>query len=139
MPVSTNIDLLNAFDNNEQVQSAKLNVTDEHAGQVVAMEILRELKAVFALVALNIHFFGEFLLQGPAVEAYNTSTPEELNVIAASGLERAKRHPTAAVHLLTSRDLAQAKGLAESFFEHGYTTIMDALSMENKCTFRRQG
>lgn len=122
MPVSTNVDLLNAFDNNEQVQSAKLDATNEHAAQVVAMEILRELKAVFALV-----------------EAYNNSTPAELDVIAASGLERAKRHPAASVHLLTSSDVAQAKGLAESFFEHGYTTIMAGLAMEQKFAFRRQG
>lgn len=123
MAINDNYDALTTYDRDQLIQSQKLNVSDERAGQVVAFEMLRHLKAAY----------------GEDVTAYNNMTEEEWTAIKVVVLNSAKHHPNARVDLLSSGDLDIAYNLGGNYFEHGYVTILDGTSPADKISFSKLG
>jgi len=122
MPAWTNYDLLLNYEQNALIESQKLNAVDEHAGQVVAIETLRELKSM-----------------GITVQQYNDMTTEEWDAAQVRAVGRAKLHPTARIDMLMAGDLVNAGNLGGNYFEHGYSTIISGTPLGDKITFRYSG
>lgn len=124
--VLNNTDLLHAFDNNEQIQLARIRgytVPDieEHTAQLCALETLRELHARCADVA-----------------AYNALTEAEWLEAQQAGVARAKLHPAFDIDVLSEADLLSAASHGGNYFEQGYAELMASVQGADKVFFRRQ-
>jgi hypothetical protein len=123
MAINDNYDALTTYDRDQLLQSQRLNVTDEHAGQVVVFEMLRHLKAAY----------------GEDVVAYNNMTEEQWTAHKAVVLNAASLHPNARIDLLTAGDLEVAYNMGGNYFEHGYVFILDGTQPADKVSFSKYG
>ena len=124
MAITSNTDLLVAFDEDQLIQSTRIleaaRAEHEHCAQSIAIEMLREIKARVA-----------------TPDDYNNMTTEEYDSAVAAAVERAKRLATTQVHLLTATEIVAAANLGGNFFEHGYVSLMAGIQAEDKVSFRR--
>jgi len=127
MAIVTNIDVVNAYDQNLNIQSSRILPdempdNDEHAAQCLCVETLRTLLAM-GITVQEYNDMDDPTWQNVIIESYNRS---RLNINA-----------PAAILIQSHREAAA--GLGGNFFEHEYTTIMAGIQQTEKISFTRVG
>ena len=123
--IKWNLGLLFRNDNDLEIDR-ELRVAeawDEHAAQCMCIEMLRGLLARY----------------GTDIAAYNNSTPEEFDALAAAAYARSSLNVNAPGYQLIETDRGACAGLGGTFFEQGYVAYMADRPQTDKITYTRIG
>ena len=118
----TNVEVLAAYDANQQVVAVLQSSGDEHASQIMAFEALRSLMA-----------------HGMTTTAWGEITDCEWFMIVAEACNRATLIPTVMMHTLNRNEIFGAADQGGSYFETGYQTAVDGVQAEQRVTFTKLG
>lgn len=125
--IQTNNDLVNSYDNNSTVTSARIlsandPIQEEFPCQCMAIETLRGLIAT-----------------GMTLDDWNNISNEDWQAIQDAAWERAKLNINAKVAAMTQQHRDAAGNMGGNYFERGYTAVMAGVQNSEKGTFTRQG
>lgn len=118
----TNMEVMAAYDANQQVVAVNTSSGDEHAAQVMAFETLRALMA-----------------HGLTTTAWGEITDCALLRIVAEACDRAALIPGVMMHTLNRNEIFSAADQGGSYFETGYQTVVDGVQAEQRVTFTKLG
>lgn len=127
MPITTNAELITAFDNDDAIQAPKMLSPQpgnamEHACQCIAIEVLRTL-----------------IDSGLTVQEYNDLESAAWDAIISESVARAELVTTAPVAACFAAHPGVGGNYGGNYFEHGYSTVIAGIQPGDTCVFTRTG